>query len=131
MDKLSSSPDLQDPLPESKWFYRRVLMFGFATFMVVFWSGVTLVIARLAYHNRISSDTAIKALSGMSVTLAWIVGLLMVLYLIAPSGEQIAKMTASVASLKHGGFGQTYGGNTEGSGAESDPHPDKGDERLS
>lgn len=94
---------LHDALPESTWFYRRVLMFGFSTLLVGAFLWVTVLVSKMAFANPASTAEAIKSLTSLVIALSWLVGMLMVLYLVAPSGEQIAKMAAMVAALKAGG----------------------------
>jgi uncharacterized BrkB/YihY/UPF0761 family membrane protein len=93
-----------DAFPESRWIYRRVLMFGFSILLAIAFSWVTILIGRIGIANHEASTAAIQHLTQIVLALTWLNGLLLVLYLVAPSGEQIAKMVAMVAALKTGGF---------------------------
>jgi len=89
--------DPQDPLPESNWIPRRRLAFGVtsATFIynvMVWWA--------LAF--RPLPLATIEALTTLAVW-TWVGVLVMwVLYLVAPSAEQAAKMLATVSALRGG-----------------------------
>lgn len=89
--------DPQDPLPESKWVYRRWL------------SIVIIVFVGWQLHligNRIARQTEATAVIDALVNLAhWLIvgwAITMVLYMVAPSAEQVAKMLATLAAWRSG-----------------------------
>jgi hypothetical protein len=91
--------DPQDPLPESNWLWRRVLVFATVLGVSAFVWWASLVVARLG-----GAEPA-AAIAGLVTIVGWLVLLVvvnLVLYLIAPSGEQVAKMAAMVAAMREG-----------------------------
>lgn len=113
--------DPQDPLPESSWFWRRVFVFLFGLIAVigvavVLWMLFTLGNATLELVAKLSGPRDVRALDQSfeavgAVILAlyklgsWSMIVLLVghiLYLIAPSAEQAAKMMATVSAWRGG-----------------------------
>lgn len=106
--------DMQDPLPESNWLWRRVLTF---LAIVVIFS----LMAWLSYATdkivggvvqRIDGMSAeavaaitVRALGVIEKMFGWMYWALLVVvtyYMVAPSAEQIAKMIGAVSLLKGG-----------------------------
>lgn len=113
--------DAQDPLPESNWFWRRVFVFVFSVvgciaLGVILWMLFGLGRATLGMVIRLSElddkqglSAAVDAIKVISDQLGmlgfWVIMLLLtdrILYLIAPSAEQAAKMLATVSAWKGG-----------------------------
>lgn len=107
-------PDMQDPLPESNWFWRRVFT-GFALILIF---GI-LVGLGYAVHRIVGgvieridgmsaqavADITIRALAvieQMFRYMFWALLTVITYYMIAPSAEQIAKMISAVSLLKGG-----------------------------
>lgn len=123
--------DPQDPLPESKWLFRRILMFGFATLFVAAIVWTTILIGKIAFNQPDASVEAIKQLTKIVLALGFINGLLMVLYLVAPSGEQVAKMLAMAAAMRDGVSFNGYDRGGYGLRSFRDEPCDTGSEDLS
>lgn len=91
--------DLQDPLPESNWTYRRWFSIGL---VVVAMALVGLIVwemtdALLVIVNGDADATAtVNALASIAFYLVGLVLAVTVIYQIAPSGEQVVKMFQSV-----------------------------------
>lgn len=84
-DPLKIKLDPQDPLPESNWLYRRWFNFGTQAVLLLILAGASVL-----------HEAAIAA---------WIVVAIIcngIFYTVAPSGEQVAKMLASVSAMKAG-----------------------------
>lgn len=98
--------DVQDPLPESKWFWRRLFVFLTVTavlYMTWGWGDRLSDIAIIAVGKDAGqAATAIKALlSAMHWTIGF-AGLTTTFYLVAPSAEQTAKMMSIVRGARDG-----------------------------
>lgn len=91
--------DVQDPLPESNWFWRRVFTFAAvsATFGFMFYA--MYLMGRVAEK---APRTSIPALLEIVNDLIWMQGLLFTFYLIAPSAEQVVKMIQTAGLLRRG-----------------------------
>lgn len=91
--------DPQDPLPESNWLYRRLLqatgVFLFFLFMLM----TLIMIGRLGINAQ---QPAIKGLVALGIALIVWRAIGDMLYLIAPSAEQITKWFATVSAWKGG-----------------------------
>lgn len=94
---MSIVPDPQDPLPESNWFWRRLLAFGMVIFFAwqLHLSGNRMARAADANH---AADVLLSYSKWIIV--AWLVTTM--LYMIAPSGEQVVKMLATLSAWKSG-----------------------------
>ena len=79
--------DLQDPLPESNWFWRR--LFVFATMAVML---ILLALIVLALGKALAAPQLADVAFWLICLIAWMV----TVYTIAPSGEQVTKMVQSV-----------------------------------
>lgn len=80
----SASVDLQDPLPESNWWFRRIALLG--TLATMLFHRTWLVM----HGQPVDHWTDYQVLA------------VLVLYTVAPSAEQVAKMMATVSLLKPG-----------------------------
>lgn len=113
--------DSQDPLPESDWTWRRGLtvavvvavlaMSGVSKWMIFHLGNETLGLV-----GRIANARDAKALDGALSTVeismgsllklgmadSFMLGLILILYLVAPSAEQVVKMLATVSAWKGG-----------------------------
>lgn len=109
--RLDLTALIQDPPPESKWFWRRLY-----TFMVTILSlaGVGFMIYKLA-PGMIGV--------GIAYGLIALVGWMATLYLVAPSADEVARIFAKLAHLRQiipslstiqSGMGGGYGGNGGG-----------------
>lgn len=113
--KMTLTADPQDPLPESNWVPRRWYVFP-----------LTGALLLLIY-------VAIKQGAPASVTISLVAAVVIVamFYLLAPSGEQIAKMAASVAAMRAGvsfrssSSVDTESGTASSSSSATAPAPDK------
>lgn len=91
--------DLQDPLPESNWFWRRVFVFVLMSFLM--WR-LWFVLDDLAATALLSPEKGIGALLVACRYLCLFAFFLMMFYLLAPSAEQVTKMFKTATLLKHG-----------------------------
>jgi putative chitinase len=107
----STSADPQDPLPESNWFYRRLLTFAGIALCALGLAIILAILYRLATLAALSPDTpnatqvqlhTIEALYNLGFWLVIIILVNLTLYMIAPSAEQATKMLATVSALKGG-----------------------------
>lgn len=107
----STSADPQDPLPESNWFYRRILIFAGVGLCALGLAIILAILYRLATLAALSPDTpnatqvqlhTIEALYNLGFWLVMLILVNLTLYLIAPSAEQATKMLATVSALKGG-----------------------------
>lgn len=91
--------DPQDPLPESNWFWRRVFVGVTCTALLalVWWYADTVGKAALA-----GSTPAVEGLVGILKLSLYLLGLVTMLYLIAPSAEQAGKWLATISAWKGG-----------------------------
>lgn len=106
--------DLQDPLPESNWFWRRVFTFLATASVIVmlFFLGYALNRLTDGIVNRIDNMTAetvatiaiasLKAITEMFRLMFWVLIVVVTYYMVAPSAEQITKMVKTAALLKGG-----------------------------
>lgn len=106
--------DMQDPLPESNWLWRRVLTFLAIVVIFCLMSGLAYAVHRIVggVIGRIDNmsaqavaDITVRALGVIERMFGWMYWSLLVVvtyYMVAPSAEQIAKMIGAVALLKGG-----------------------------
>ena len=113
--------DPQDPLPESDWTWRRGFVFIFGGIAMVFLLLAIIWLRGIGEHTldlvgRIAAtrdakaldgalDVVQEAVTGLYGVAFWLIILVMadrILYLIAPSAEQVAKMMATVSAWKGG-----------------------------
>lgn len=99
MSDNTHSVDLQDPLPESSWFWRRVFVFAVTSVVLWFLWGA---IDRLGAVALISPVNGVPALLELC---KWIISLTILMatyYMIAPSAEQIVKIFKVAALIRNG-----------------------------
>lgn len=106
--------DMQDPLPESNWLWRRVLTFFAIVVIFCLMTGLAYAVHRIVggVIGRIDSMSAqavatitVRALGVIERMFGWMYWCLLVVvtyYMVAPSAEQIAKMIGAVSLLKGG-----------------------------
>lgn len=99
--------DVQDPLPESTWLWRR--LFVFAVTAVILW-----MIAR--YGDRFSDIAAVavqagetqvtlRAVGAMLSLIYWLLSglfIMILFYMVAPSAEQVTRMIQVARTLRDG-----------------------------
>lgn len=90
--------DLQDPLPESNWLWRRVFVFAAVTttFVILY-----LVIQQLGLIAYMEPRRGIEALLDLAMRLLWLLFALIVFYMLAPSAEQMVKMIQTAGLLRN------------------------------
>jgi hypothetical protein len=91
--------DLQDPLPESNWFWRRV--FTFAVTAAVLWM-LWGAIDRLGAVAMVRPENGVPALLKLCKALITFSMMMITYYMVAPSAEQIIKMMKTATLLKSG-----------------------------
>lgn len=97
-----ASVDVQDPLPEATWFWRRIYVFTVTTSLIV---GVALFANNIASSATATQIQAFLSLARWTLLVLWLV---ITYYLIAPSAEHVTRMWQTAAVLKSGvGFSQT------------------------
>lgn len=99
MTDATPAVDLQDPLPESNWFWRRVFVFVVTT--AVLWM-VWGAIDRLGTVAALRPEIGVKALLSLCKWLLAMVALMATYYMIAPSAEQVVKMMKTATLLRSG-----------------------------
>lgn len=92
--------DAQNPLPEASWFMRRVLVFASFFLLVapLLW-GVVLIIGALG------KAAPAQAIKGLVVVACWVITLSIVdrvLYLVAPSADELVRLSQWISALKKG-----------------------------
>lgn len=91
--------DLQDPLPESNWFWRRVFVFVVTAVVMWFlWGAIHSLGAVAVLHPT----QGVPALLNLCHWLIVLVILMVTYYLLAPSAEQMTKMMHTAALLRSG-----------------------------
>lgn len=96
--------DAQDPLPESKWFWRRLYIFIITTVIII---GVFIMVQTMV---NLASDQPILIVGAFVKIISWVLlfaWFVMTYYVIAPSGEQIVKMWQAATMFKSGVFSST------------------------
>lgn len=106
--------DMQDPLPESNWLWRRALTFTAILLVFALMIGLAIAVNRIvgSVTERIDNMNAaavasitIRALDvieNMFKWMFWSLAMVVTYYMIAPSAEQIAKMIGAVKLLRGG-----------------------------
>ena len=89
----TSAVDVQDPLPESDWRWRRAYTY-ITTILVL--AGIAWCLDGL--HSAKDADALLK----IGLRLIWLVGLVVTFYMVAPSAEQIARIIQAASILKSG-----------------------------
>lgn len=91
--------DIQDPLPESNWFWRRV--FTFASMLIIF--GILIyTVMELARIAELEPRQGITAMLDLALRLLWLQFIFVLFYMVAPSAEQVVKMIQTAALLRAG-----------------------------
>lgn len=91
--------DIQDPLPESNWLWRRVFCFAVTAVLLSFvWVDVDQIGRIAIVAPRIGTKSLLTITQWIIATNA----LLMTYYLLAPSAEQMLKALHTVSLLKSG-----------------------------
>lgn len=92
-DPATSRVDVQDPLPETNWFWRRVYTFALSLISVAFiWFGLE-ALNSMREPRLVYSIT--RYMIGVHV-------LLITFYMLAPSAEQMVKLIQSARLLRSG-----------------------------
>lgn len=92
-------PDVQDPLPESNWLWRRVFVFAVtAAVLWMVWGAIT----RLGAAALVQPRQGIPALLSLCKSLLFLTMMMVTYYMVAPSAEQIVKMMQVAGMLKRG-----------------------------
>lgn len=89
----ATAVDVQDPLPESNWFWRRAYSFTMSLLLV----GVTVYVLM---GLREAQDA--EGLLEMGLRSQWILAGVITFYMIAPSAEQIARIVQSARIVTSG-----------------------------
>lgn len=91
--------DLQDPLPESSWFWRRVFVYIVtAAVLWMLWGAIT----QLGNVALVEPKLGVPALLTLCKWIIAFTGMMVTYYMIAPSAEQLTKMVKTVSLLKSG-----------------------------
>jgi len=91
--------DLQDPLPESSWFWRRVFVFGVTIAVLwMLWGAIT----QLANVALVEPKLGVPALLTLCKWIIAFTGMMVTYYMVAPSAEQLTKMIKTASLLKAG-----------------------------
>lgn len=113
-DKTPTTLDAQDPLPEANWLWRRVftftvLAFAFAILIGLGWATNRIVgniVGRIdtmdARNVAQITVVALNVILTMFKLMFYVVLANMLLYIVAPSAEQITKMIQTAGLLKAG-----------------------------
>ena len=99
MADATPTPDLQDPLPESSWFWRRVFVYivtGCVLWML--WGAID----RLGEVAKVRPDIGVDALLSLCKWIICFTGALATYYLVAPSAEQVVKLVQVATLLRSG-----------------------------
>lgn len=91
--------DIQDPLPEANWLWRRIFIFGVTTAVIYL---VYLSVDRLGTVAVVRPDIGIAAFVSIVKLLVITIDVLVTYYMVAPSAEQITKMMQTAGLLKSG-----------------------------
>lgn len=89
----ATAVDVQDPLPESDWFWRRTYTFVLSLLLI----GGT---AYVLYGLRDFGDA--DGLLEMGLRILWVLTAVITFYLIAPSAEQLARIIQSARIITSG-----------------------------
>lgn len=92
-DPATARVDVQDPLPETNWFWRRVYTFALSLISIAFiWFGLE------ALNNMREAEAIFQITRYMIGVLV----LLVTYYMVAPSAEQIVKLIQAAKLLQSG-----------------------------
>lgn len=96
---MADITDLQDPLPESNWLWRRVYTFAVTGIILFFmWGGLDRI-GKVAVVAPAQGIPALLSISKWLVVLCWFS---ITYYLLAPSAEQVTKMFKTATLLRSG-----------------------------
>ena len=90
----ATAVDVQDPLPESDWFWRRSYTFLMSLILLA-------ATAYVLFGLREVGDA--DGLLRMGLRILWVLSGVITFYLIAPSAEQLARIIQSAGIIKAGG----------------------------
>lgn len=91
--------DLQDPLPESSWLWRRLFVYVVTTAVLwMLWGAIT----QLGNVALVEPKLGVPALLTLCKWIIGFTGMMVTYYMIAPSAEQLTKMVKTVSLLKAG-----------------------------
>ena len=91
--------DVQDPLPESNWTWRRVFVFVVMLILLFFvWGAVD----RLGKVAVLEPARGIPALVSVTKSILFLALVLATYYLLAPSAEQLTRLVKTASLLKGG-----------------------------
>jgi hypothetical protein len=94
--------DPQDPLPESNWFWRRIFVGVIcATLLFLVWWYAD-AIAKVALQDGKGVVESVLGLVSLLKLALYLLGMVIMLYLIAPSAEQAGKWLATISAWKGG-----------------------------
>lgn len=91
--------DIQDPLPEANWLWRRVFVFVVSSVLLAF---VWFAVGYLADTANAAPRAGIEALKDVIRYLLLFAWMLSTYYLLAPSAEQLTKLVQSANLLRSG-----------------------------
>lgn len=91
--------DPQDPLPDPSWTYRRWFVFALGLALVIFAFVSIILLGNAASEG---SREAVDGVVKIALRDQLLIAGLMLLYLVAPSAEQITKMLATASAWKKG-----------------------------
>ena len=98
-DTTKPTVDLQDPLPEASWLWRRVFVFATtAAVLFMLWGAID----RLAAVALSAPQLGVPALLSLCKWIIAFSGVMATYYMVAPSAEQIVKMLKTAALLRSG-----------------------------
>lgn len=98
-ERADNSTDIQDPLPESNWFWRRVFTFAVTAVILFFMWGLVDRIGKVAVVAPSDGIPALLSVSKWMIVLCWFA---ITYYLLAPSAEQVTKMFKTATLLRSG-----------------------------
>lgn len=108
--------ELQDPLPEANWFWRRLFSFLLALLVLGVMIGLAFAVNRIvgAVVGKIDnmSAEAVRAITIQALTVIdnmfnktfWALVMVITYYMVAPSAEQITKFVQHAGILKQSGI---------------------------
>lgn len=103
-----TTADPQDPLPEGNWLWRRVFVFAIAALLLAFkwWYAGALGNIALSVNPNTPQGAITDAIEGLIRTIRfdqYLLGGLILFYLLAPSAEQLVKIIQTARFLREGG----------------------------
>lgn len=98
-DPTPTLNELQDPLPESNWLWRRIFCFAVTAVLLFFMWGLVDRVGKVAVVMPEKGIPALVIFSKWTIAFA---GLVVTYYLLAPSFEQMTKMVKTASLLKSG-----------------------------